>query len=99
MQTFNIKDIYVDEDKPQSEILALSAFENFWTTNGFKCYSTGQNLFGCDTILPIKHKVDREFIHQQNKRQIIKYNILKNSNLIDHNYKVGDKVMLINNAA
>ena len=50
-------------------------------------------------ILPIKHKVDWELIRQINQMQIIKDNIRKNNKVVDHNYKVGDKVMLNNHAA
>ena len=48
-------------------------------------------------ILPIKYSVDWELTHQKNQTQINKYNICKNSKILDHKYKVGDKVMLNNN--
>ena len=49
-------------------------------------------------ILPIKHKVDWELICQQKQTQISKDNIRKNIKRVDHDYKVGDKVILNNNA-
>ena len=58
-----------------------------------------QLVFGRDIIIPIKHKVDWELIHQINKTQINKDNIRENGNRVDHDYKVGDKFMLINHAA
>ena len=50
-------------------------------------------------ILPIKHKVEWEFIRQQKQMQINKYDIRKNIKRFDHGFKVGDKVTLTNNAA
>ena len=43
--------------------------------------------------------VDWELIHQRKQTQINKYNICENNKRVDHDYKVGDKVMLNNNAA
>ena len=47
-------------------------------------------------ILLIKFTVDSELIRQQKQSKINKYNIHKNSEILDHDYKVGDKVMLNN---
>ena len=58
----------------------------------------GQLVFGRDIILPIKHKVDWELIRQTKQTQINKYHIRKNIKRVDHDYKVGDKFMLNNNA-
>ena len=49
-------------------------------------------------ILQIKHTVDWELIRQQNQTQINEDNIHKNRNWVDHEYKVGDKVILNNHA-
>ena len=38
-------------------------------------------------------------MHQLKQNQINKYNIRKNKKRVDHKYKVGDKIMLNNNAA
>ena len=50
-------------------------------------------------IIPIKHKVDWGLIPQQRKTQINKENIRKNSKIVDHDYKLGDKFVITNNAA
>ena len=42
-------------------------------------------------ILPIKHTVDWELIHQINQKKINKENIRKNRSQVDHYHKVGDK--------
>ena len=48
-------------------------------------------------ILTIKYKVDWGLICHQNQMEINKHNICKNSKIVDHDYKVGYKVMLNNN--
>ena len=50
-------------------------------------------------ILPIKHNVDWELIHQKNQTQINKDSIRKNGNIVYHNYKGVDIVMLVDNNA
>ena len=50
-------------------------------------------------ILPIKYKVDWELTSQRKQTQINKYNTRGNIKRVDHEYKVGDKVMLNNHAA
>ena len=50
-------------------------------------------------IIPIKNKVDSELIRQQRKTQMNKENIRKNSKIVDHDEKFGDKVILTNIAA
>ena len=47
-------------------------------------------------ILPIKHKVYWELLRQRNQAQTSKKNIRKNIKRDEHDYKVGDKVMLNN---
>ena len=50
-------------------------------------------------ILPIKHTVDWELVRQKNQMHSNKDNIHENSKTVDHDYKVGYKVMLDNHAA
>ena len=52
-----MKEIYLDEDDPWLGILAAAAFSIISTTNSLKGYSPRKLLFGCNMILPIKHKV------------------------------------------
>ena len=63
-----------------------------------KGYIMDQFIFGRDIILPIKHMVYWKLILQKKLSQINKDNIRKNRNRVDHNYKVGSKVMLNNHA-
>ena len=99
MRTCNITQIYVYKDDPLLGISSASAFIILSTKDGLKCYSPGQLVFGRDIILLIKYMVDWELIRQGKQTQINKYNIRKNRKQVDHDYKVGDKIMLNNHAA
>ena len=99
MQTFNIYQTYVEKNDLWMVILSAEAFAIFPTTNRQNVYSPGQLVFGRDMILPIKHRVDWELISQKNQSQINKYSIRKIKNSVDHDYKVGDNVMLNNHTA
>ena len=56
-------------------------------------------IFGHDMILPIKHRVDWELRRKKKQTQINRYNTLENKHRVDYDYKVMDKVMLINHTA
>ena len=66
VQTFNIsKKNYVEKKDPWLGILYAEAFAICSTNKKQKVYILGQLVFGSDMIIPIKHKVDWELIHQQ----------------------------------
>ena len=96
MRTFNISEIYVDNDDPQTGILAATSFTIRPTTSRFKGYSMVQLVFGRDIILPIKHKVDWQLIRQKNQSQNNKDNMHEKSKRVYHDFKVGYKVILNN---
>ena len=62
-------------------------------------YIPGQLLFVHNITIPIKHNVDWESIRQQKHMKINKEYICEINKQVDHDYKVGYKVMLTNNAA
>ena len=64
--TYNIRDIYVDEEGLWSIILASVASAIYSTSNGSKVYTLVQLVFGRDMIIPIKHKVYLGLIRQKN---------------------------------
>ena len=94
MRTLNIKETYVDAYEPWLGILAAEEFDIHSTTNRLKGYSPGQFVFGCDTILRIKHKVDWELIRQPKQKKINKDNIRKKDKRVEHDYKVVDEYFL-----
>ena len=99
VRTYNIKDIYIDKYDPWSVILVATAFSILSTKNRLKGCSPGQLVFDCDIILLVKHTLDWELKFQRNQVQINKYDIRKNSKIVDHDYKVRDKFMPNNNAS
>ena len=62
--------------------------------NRQKCYITGQLIFGCDMVIPIKHEMDGELIRQQKQMKINKDNTRQKKHRLDYDYRVGDNVML-----
>ena len=86
VQTYNIKDTYIDNYGPWLIILAATTFVICYTKNGLKCYSRLQLVFGPYIILPIKNIVDWELIRQRNHAQINKYSIRENSKIVYHGY-------------
>ena len=99
MRTYKITQTCVDEDDTWLGILSTAEFAISSKTNRLNVYSPVQLVFGHDIILLIKHKVDGELIRQQKQTQIIKDNIGENRKQVDHDYNVGDIVMLNNHTA
>ena len=50
-------------------------------------------------IIPIKHSVDLELIRQQKQTQVNRDNDRENKYRVEYDYKVRDKVMLLNHTA
>ena len=99
VRTYNIKENYVIKYYPWLGVLALAEFAIISTENRSKGYSMFQLVFGCDENFPKKYKVNWELIRLIEQVQINKYNIHKDNKIFDHDYKVRDKVILINIAA
>ena len=94
VRNFNIYQTYVDKNDSWTGNLAAAEFSIHSTTNRKKGYSTGQLVFGHDMIITIKHKVDWELIRQRKQAQINKDNYRESRHIVDHDYKVGDNVIL-----
>ena len=60
---------------------------------------SGQIVFGRDMILPINHVAEWRYIRQRKQTQIDNDVIQENANIIDHYYRVGDKLMARINSA
>jgi hypothetical protein len=54
----------------------------------------GQLVFGRDMVLPIKFVADWGAIEQQRQKEMAPNNKRENATVINHDYKVGDKVLL-----
>ena len=80
-------------------MLSATEFMISCTENRLKGYNLGQLVFGHDMLFPIKHTYDWELIHQCKQEQNNKDDTHKNSKIVDHDYKVIDKVMLNDKSA
>ena len=89
------------EDRPLTKEEAT--FEPFLTACAYaiRCAhhttlqaTPGQLVFGRDMILPIKFNADWALIAQRRQERINYSNIYENKRRIQHDYKVGDKVLL-----
>ena len=58
VRKFNIKETYIDKYDLWLVISAAAAFLVLSTANRLKYCIPEKLVFGCDMILPIKHKVD-----------------------------------------
>ena len=99
VRTFNVQQTYADKNDMCTRILAAEAFAILSRTSRQKMYSPGQLIFGRDTILPIKHRVDWELIRQKKQTKINRDNTRENKHRVDYDYKVRDNVMLTNHTA
>ena len=98
VRTYNLQGNYLDKDDPWMVILSVTVFEIRSTVHILKGYTPGQLIFGRYMVLPIKHISNCKLIPQRKQAQINYYNAHLNENVLYHNYQVGDRVMLINNA-
>ena len=80
-------------------ILVYEVFVILSTTNMLKCYIPGKLILGHDIIIPIKYNMDCKLICQKNQAQINKGNNRESMKILDYDYKVCDKIMLINRSA
>ena len=89
---FNVKNI--NEDEPWEGILAATMFSIRATFHTTMKASPMQLVFGRDAILNIKHVANWEHITQQKQARIDANNKQENKSRINHQYKVGDQVLI-----
>ena len=92
VRTCNIQETYVDDADLWMGIIAAAYFAVRSTYHTTKGKSPGQLFFGRDMILPINHEAGWRYIFLHKKAEIDKYFICENTTIIDHDYRVGDKV-------
>lgn len=93
IRTFNIQTM--DKKDPWSGILLVATmFAVRATFHTMLKASPMQLVFGWDTILNVKHITDWEDICEQKQDHIIENNKHKNMNCRDHQYAIGDQVLL-----
>ena len=71
IRTFHIsRQTYVEKYDPWTGILAVAEFVICSKTNRKKGYSPDQLIFGCEIIIPIKHRMASGLIIHQKQTQI-----------------------------
>ena len=94
LRTFQLEKRELDQNRPFDEFLSATAYalrSTYHTTLGA---SPGQTVFGQDMILPIKFKTNWALIEQRKQSAIDKSNKEENKKRINHDYVIGDKVLL-----
>jgi hypothetical protein len=92
IRTFDVQ--HMDEKDPWSGILAATMFAVRATYHTTLQATSMQLVVGRDAILNIKHITDWEHIRQRKQERIIENNKHENKNRREHQYALGDKVLL-----
>ena len=95
IRTFELESNYLNEEDPWTGILAATLFAVRSTYHTTLKKTPGQLVFGRDMIFNIQHVANWEFIRQNKQRHIDKNNKAENAKRIDHQYKKGDLVLLL----
>ena len=91
----NLKTLDLSPEDPWSEILASVGYAiraTYHTTLGA---TPAQIIYGRDMINPIEYIAEWDVIRKNKEKSIQKSNDRENKNRIEHDYKIGDKVMLL----
>jgi hypothetical protein len=84
----------LDEKDPWGPCLSFDAYVLRSTFHTTLKATPGQLVFGRDMVLPITFVVDWGAIEQQRQKGLGRNNRRENASIINHDYTVGDKVLL-----
>jgi hypothetical protein len=88
-----------DKKDPWGPFLSSAAYAIRSTFHTTLKATPGQLVFGNDTVLPIKFMADWGAIEQQRQKEMGRNNRREKASRINHDYKVGDKILLKNHAS
>jgi len=94
LRTAEIDGRDLDEKDPFGPFLASAAYAIRSTFHTTLKATPAQLVFGRDMILPIKFKADWAAIEQTRQKEISRNNKRENASRMNHQYKVGDKILL-----
>jgi hypothetical protein len=94
IRTSEFESNYLDEEDPWKGILNATAFAVQSTFHTTLRNTPGQSVLGRDMTFNIKHEANWEFFRKRKQQLIEKNNKAENVKQIDHNYNVGDKVLI-----
>ena len=90
----NIANLHLDMDDPWTELLASVAWAVCNTYQTTLDATPEQLIFNMDMIIPIKFAVEWDTMRKRKQEIIDKNNIRKNSTRIEHDFKVGNKILI-----
>jgi len=93
VRTFQLSETPLDEDSPWDGILASVMFATRATIHTTLQATPSQLVFGRDAILNTRLEADWNIIRQRKQNMIQKNNQRENKSRVNHQYKVGDKVL------
>jgi len=94
IRTFNLDDADLDPRDPYGDLLASVAWAVRSTYHTTLEATPGQLVFGRDMVFDVEHQANWENIRRRKQRIINKSNEAENAKRHDHDYAVGDKVLL-----
>ena len=96
LHTFKVQTMVLEDKNPWDGILASIMFALRAAIHTTTQYTPVQLIFGRDSIINQRHKVDWKTFRKQKQDLISKGNERENRNQISHMFKQGDKVLLKN---
>jgi hypothetical protein len=84
----------LDEKDPRGPFLSSAAYAICSTFHTTLKETPGKLVFGRDMIMPITFMADWGEIEQQRQQEMPLNNRRENASIINHDYKVGDKLLL-----
>jgi hypothetical protein len=96
LRTFSIQDLELDEEDPFAGILSAVTFAIRSTVHTTNMATPMQLVFGRDAVLNVLHEANWRYIKER-KQQFINYNNKReNAKRKEHQYHVGDRVLIKN---
>jgi hypothetical protein len=94
LRTAEVDGRELDEKYPWGPFLSSDVYARRSTFHTSIKATPGKVVFGRDMVLPIKIMADWWAIEQQCQKEMARNNRRENASRINHDYKVGDKVLL-----
>ena len=94
VRTMEVAEKDLDEDNPWAGLIAATAFALRATYHTTLQATPAQLVFGRDSILSILHQADWALIKERKQRLIDINNARENSKRTEHQYQVGDKILV-----
>lgn len=94
IRTFDLEGIDLAVDDPFAGLVSAVGFAIRSTYHTTLQSTPGQLVFGRDMIFPIQHLADWQLIKNRKQLLIDKNNARENAKRVDHDYAVGDRVLI-----